>query len=326
MIRDGEMKRDGASKFQILSLDGGGILGLYTALVLAGFEKDHGVRIQDCFDLIVGTSTGGILALGLGAGFSPQELVEFYLQEGPKIFRRYRGLRHIFLSKFRQRDLELAIKKRLGDIELGSSSNRLVIPSYDYDSENIYLFKTPHHVDYRRDHEVPMWKVALATSAAPTYFKICRYVNGTRMIDGGLWANNPSLIGISEAISKLDIPLNSVHVLSIGTTSAVKSQTKFHNCGGWIFWANSIAKVIMKAQSEGVSAYCKILLANRYLRINSIVPKGMFELDKLNLDDISSYAIKDSRQTTNEVHKMFLTHKATKYHNHIGGKQHDEKQ
>ena len=314
-----ERKSDDTRRFQILSLDGGGILGLYSALVLAGYEKDHKVRIQDHFDLIVGTSTGGILALGLGAGYSPQELVEFYIQEGPSIFKRNRGLRHFFWSKFNQKDLEESLRKKFGERELSSSGNRLVIPSYNYDSESIYLFKTPHHKGYRRDHEIPMWKVALATSAAPTYFKVCKTVNGTRMIDGGLWANNPSLIGVSEAISKLGVPLYSVHVLSIGTTSAIKSQTKFHNCGGLLVWAPSIAKVLMKAQSEGVSAYCKILLSDRYMRIDSIVPKGVFELDKLNIEEICSYASNDSRQTTNDVFSKYFIHEATKYNNHIGG-------
>jgi len=93
-------------RFQILSLDGGGIKGLFSAAVLAHLEEDLGCKIVDHFDLIVGTSTGGIIALGLGYGLSPQEIVEFYVEQGPQIFaighlaRAWRACQHAVFRKF----------------------------------------------------------------------------------------------------------------------------------------------------------------------------------------------------------------------------------
>jgi patatin-like phospholipase/acyl hydrolase len=90
-------------RFQILSLDGGGLRGMYTAAVLARLEEDLGIRIVDHFDLIAGTSTGGIIALGLGLGMTPREILEFYTAHGPRIFRdrtRLRSLRRISRTKY----------------------------------------------------------------------------------------------------------------------------------------------------------------------------------------------------------------------------------
>jgi len=87
--------RMAADRFQILSLDGGGLRGMYTAAVLARLEEDLGIRIVDHFDLIAGTSTGGIIALGLGLGMTPREILEFYAAHGPRIFRDRTGLRSL---------------------------------------------------------------------------------------------------------------------------------------------------------------------------------------------------------------------------------------
>src|SRR3989442_5590388 len=158
-------------RFQILSLDGGGIKGLFSAAVLAKLEEDLNTNITDHFDLIVGTSTGGIIALGLGLGMKPQEIVQFYVESGPQIFRDRLGLskfKHWLSCKFPQHPLRTALQKCFGDRPLADSKKRLVIASYNCGADDIYLFKTPHHERLRRDYKVPMWKVALATSAAPT--------------------------------------------------------------------------------------------------------------------------------------------------------------
>src|SRR5947209_18282954 len=118
--------------FQILSLDGGGIRGLYSAAILAKWEEDLNCNICDHFDLITGTSTGGIIALGLGLGLRPREIVEFYVNEAPKIFSQRFGLkwwRHWLVSKFSHRPLEEALKRCFKDKRLADSKKRLVIPS-----------------------------------------------------------------------------------------------------------------------------------------------------------------------------------------------------
>jgi patatin-like phospholipase/acyl hydrolase len=133
-------------KFQILSLDGGGIRGLYSAAILAKWEEDLHCSIADHFDLIVGTSTGGIIALGLGLGLKPREIVQFYLTKGAQIFPNgwipgYRGLRQYFANKFSAKPLEASLKDCFGDKVLGNSAKRLIVPSFDLGQTSV----SPHY-------------------------------------------------------------------------------------------------------------------------------------------------------------------------------------
>jgi patatin-like phospholipase/acyl hydrolase len=183
-----------SGRFQILSLDGGGIRGVFSAAILAAIEEDLELRLVDHFDLIAGTSTGGIIALGLGLGLRPADILAFYTEHGPRIFRnpwRLRSALWWFWRKYRPAALGTALRTTFGDRPFGESSKRLVIPSYNVGDDDVYIFRTAHAERLRRDYRVPAWKVALATSAAPTYFPACREVDGLRLIDGGVWANNP---------------------------------------------------------------------------------------------------------------------------------------
>src|SRR5208283_1618725 len=111
-----------------------------------------------------------------------------------------------------------------------------IIPSFDIDSNSVYIFKTPHQKRLRRDYKEPMWKVAMATSAAPTFFPCFKEVENVRLIDGGIWANNPTMVGIIEAKSMLDIPLENIWVCSLGTTDELNNRPKSLNHGGYLQW------------------------------------------------------------------------------------------
>ena len=154
------------NKFQILSLDGGGIKGLFSAAVLTFLEDDLDIKIVDHFDLIVGTSTGGLIALGLGSGLAPKDIVEFYVTQGPNIFpsNPLLFLKRYIRRKFDAGPVEDALKSCFGDKRLADSVTRLVIPSYNIGEDHVYLFKTPHHARLKRDWKVPLWKVGMATS------------------------------------------------------------------------------------------------------------------------------------------------------------------
>ena len=126
----------------------------FRAAVLAAFEEDLGTTVIDHFDLIAGTSTGGIITLALGLGFRPQEIVEFYLNEGALIFRNSLGLasiRRLFRNKFGDAILSAVLQKYFGDRRFGDSSKRLVIPSYNVGEDDVYIFRTAHHARLRRD-------------------------------------------------------------------------------------------------------------------------------------------------------------------------------
>jgi patatin-like phospholipase/acyl hydrolase len=308
------------TKFQILSLDGGGIKGLYSAAVLAKLEDDLGITVTDHFDLITGTSTGGIIALGLGIGLRPREIVHFYSTKGPSIFRpstrfrRINCLLNLFKRKYSQEPLKKALQDCFGDKRLADSTKRLVIPSYSIDKDEVYLFKTPHHSRLTRDWKEPLWKAALATSAAPTFFPCCNDVDHIRLIDGGVWANNPTMIGIVEAVSMLGAPLDSIAVLSLGTTNPVSNKSKRLDQGGLWQWKDTAIDVALRGQSHGVQGQAQHLLgAERAIRLDPAVPDGLFALDKLTEKRLLSEAAHVSRHFAPLFTSKFQPHIAAAY-------------
>jgi patatin-like phospholipase/acyl hydrolase len=303
-------------RFQILSLDGGGIKGLFSAAVLAFLEEDLNINITDHFDLITGTSTGGIIALGLGARIRPREIVEFYVSNGPAIFKRgcFPKIRHFFISKHKPAPLETALKECFGDKRLADSHKRLVIPSYNIGDDSVYLFKTPHHERLRRDFKVPMWQVARATSAAPTYFPAFCGVDNLRLVDGGVWANNPSVVGITEAVGLLNIPLSQIYILNLGTTDAVKSFPLNLDYAGWGRWLKSAINTIMHGQSIGAYTQAQHLVGKDHIeRLDPKVPDGLFALDKLSTEALLSKAAHESRCFCPKFKELFGGHTAPEY-------------
>ncbi|WP_224367401.1 patatin-like phospholipase family protein [Hyalangium versicolor] len=165
-------------RFRILSLDGGGIRGAFTAAVLARLEKETGLAFVDHFDLITGTSTGGIIALGLALGLPAQLICDFYRDKGPAIFpsmglvpRLGRMFRHLFTAKRSHQTLKAALESVFQDRRLGEVRCRVVIPTYDAVGGHIYLLKTAHHQRFTGEYQARVVDCALATSAAPTYFR-----------------------------------------------------------------------------------------------------------------------------------------------------------
>lgn len=307
-------------RFQILSLDGGGIKGLFSAAVLAAIEEDLKIRVIDHFDLIAGTSTGGIIAIALGLGMSPREIVDFYLREGLKIFPKWRGVKwfqHWVYRKYSAEPLSLALRACFNEKLFGESKKRLVIPSYNLGEDDVYIFRTPHAERLRRDYRVPAWKVALATSAAPTFFPCTREIDSIRLIDGGVWANNPTMVAIIEAIGTLSKPLSSIWALSIGTSDAISQRRKRLNRGGIISWGlgNAAIDVIMRGQSIGTNNQASFLLdGERLERLNPKVAADEFSLDGMSkADDLIGKAAHHSRIFTPVFEKKFGKHTAAPY-------------
>ncbi len=310
------MPQNNKKAFRILSLDGGGIKGLFSAAVLSFLEDDLNINITDHFDLIVGTSTGGLIALGLGASLAPRDIVKFYVTEGPNIFpaNSLLSLKRYLHRKFDPGPLEAALRSCFGEKHLADSVMRLVIPSYNIGEDHIYLFKTPHHQRLKRDWKVPLWKVGMATSSAPTYFPAFQKVDHIRLVDGGVWANNPTMVGITEAISLLGQPLESIKVFSLGTTDEVKGRTKKLDCGGLWQWRSDGIDVVMRGQSIGIHTQAVHLLGDdKVLRLDPQVPAGLFLMDKLSEEELLSKAAHESRHISPKFEAMFTDHYATKY-------------
>jgi uncharacterized protein len=305
-----------SDRFQILTLDGGGLRGMFSAAVLAHLEEDHDIRIADHFDLIAGTSTGGIIALGLGLGMRPREIVEFYTAHGPRIFRNHsklRGARHWLWTKYSAAPLRAALTNVLGDRSFGESSKRLVITSYNLGANDVYLFRTPHLPELTRDWRERAVDVALATTAAPTYFP-AHSLSGARLIDGGILANNPVMVAITEAIGPLRQPPEAIKVFSVGTTTDVPPHRRRLDKGGRLMWASAAVNVLMRAQSDSATKQARHFLgAEKLLRLNPTVPTGALSLDKVDADRLIGLAGHVSRVLAPEFKRQFAGHAAAKY-------------
>lgn len=314
------LKWDPSVPFNILSLDGGGIKGLSSAAILAHVEEDLGCVVTDHFDLITGTSTGAIIAVALGLGLRPKEIVRFYLEEGRNIFpdskrENWRaGLRHIFRRKFDSSALEQSLRRCFGERLLGESGKRLVVPSYDLGRDDVCIFKTPHHPRLMRDHRIEAWKVVMASAAAPTYFPAVRSIERRRLVDGGVWANNPVMVAITEAIGVLGVPIENINVLSIGTTDPVCRQPESLDKGGLWAWKKEAVRVAFRGQSVGAVNQARLLLGHgRIVRVDPIVPDGMFALDKLDVDGHLSLAAHESRIAMPSITPFVRKHRASAF-------------
>lgn len=264
--------------FRILSIDGGGILGVLPATILSELERRYldNAPIGSYFDMIVGTSTGGIIALGLAQGLSASEILKFYFERGEFIFPRgnlfsrfFISLRQWALYRYDEKALENELRRIFGDALFGSSKIRLCIPSFEGRYGEPWIFKTPHHPDYKKDQYEKLVDVGMATAAAPTYFRSLEK-DGYTMLDGGIWANNPIMIGIVDALTCFKIDRSHVHVLSLGC-----GQDKFRashrlKTGGRLNWAYGFHKAAMRAQSLNALGQAFLLLGkDNVLRLDA---------------------------------------------------------
>ena len=303
-------------RFQILSLDGGGLKGIFTAAFLANWEKDTGTRIVDHFDLITGTSTGGIIALGLGLGLTAAEILQFYETKSELIFpRRTLGnLKHWFLVKHSPEGLETALREVFADRTLGESKRPLVIPAYYARRGEIYLFKTPHHKRLRSDWREKVTDVARATAAAPTFLSPHVKASGLELVDGGVWANNPVMVAVSEALGYFAKPQDSIAALRLGTTYEVPSVEAFPSEGGKITMAAAAIDFMMRGQERSASAMAgHILGPDRFYEVNPHAAPGDFTLDKLS-EDLVAIADHEYRfHSSNLEDRGFFNHQAEPY-------------
>ncbi|CAM9876458.1 unnamed protein product [Phaeothamnion confervicola] len=303
--------------FRILAIDGGGIRGILPAAVLSELETQYlgGQSIGRYFDLIVGTSTGGIISLGLGSGMTARELRDLYLTRGQEIFppaKHFRtvtrSLRGLLMPRFEQAALRKVLTDTLGNRILGDSTNRLCIPSCDGRYGDVYIFKTAHHPDYKKDWREAMIDIAIATAAAPTYFK--PYAKGGyRFVDGGLWANNPVMIGLVDALACFDVDRHRIRILSLGCVPG-----QFHvnwlkqNLGGLIAWRDAVFGS-MDLQSLNVDGQAGLLIGReRLVRIDADPISPAIDLDNFARarDELPPLALQLVAKFGEQVREHFL--------------------
>ena len=312
----GTMDRE-APLIQVLALDGGGLRGIFTAATLAAWEEDFDTSITDHFDLIVGTSTGGIIALALGLGVPPAEVLSIYRDHGDRIFPRagrasHQWLRRLLQPRYDAVELRAVLQDRFGDQLLGDSRVRLAIPSYDLAADHVHLFRTPHHPDLRRDWRVLAVDVALATAAAPTFLP-AHQIEAHRLIDGGVWANNPTLVGVAECFDRLGGERGRIRVLSVGTTSEIRERRATLDNGGLFAWRSDGLDVMLRGQGLAATNHAQLILGrSNVVRVDAPTPEGLHKLDSVTASDLIGRALAESR-TRSPALAGFFQHSPSSY-------------
>ena len=297
---------------KILVIDGGGIKGVFPASFLAQVEQSVGRNVADFFDLIVGTSTGGIIALGLGMGFSAGDMLTFYSELGPSVFQGADGvwgwLKRLGVAKYRSEPLRAALQAKFGDRILGESTKRLMIPSVNLVTGEVHIYKTAHHPRLARDFRDRVVDVALATSAAPTYFPTHQSASGLPLIDGGVWANNPVGIAAVEAISMLGWSTGEFKILSLGCTEEPLDVRQPPDARwGLSQWALRIVGVMMRAQSSSSTGIAQHLAGHdNVVRISPTVSSGRYALDLTGrLNELTGLGDSEARRCLPSIRDFF---------------------
>ena len=279
--------------FRILSIDGGGIRGIYPATFLAGLEERYleGSSVMKYFDLIAGTSTGGIIAIGLAAGLKAKDLRDLYVYRGCEIFppirsgvvgtvdRRLKNACRYVKFSYDRKTLMRILRDTLGGRRFGEAQVRLCIPSFEGRHSDVYIFKTPHHPDFWKDASERMTKVAAATAAAPTFFQPLQE-GGYTFVDGGVWANNPIMIALVDVLSCFSVRRERVQILSLGCGDEPYMVGHLKTrLGGMLAWKD-IIYAAMRLQSLNALGQAGLLIgADRIIRASPPTSDNKIQMD-----------------------------------------------
>ena len=313
-----------ADVLKVLSIDGGGIRGIIPATILAEIEGRTGARIADLFDLIAGTSTGGILALGLvkpaangRPHYAASDLAELYEKEGKRIFERSAWHRIIALDslldeKYPLDGLESVLDAYFDDARLRDAVTEVLVPSYELETREPWFFAR-HKARADVQNDFPMQFVARATSAAPTFFEPLELTTSKPpggLVDGGVYANNPAMCGYVEA-KKLQPEADEVLVVSLGTGQHTRPiHSAEAKDWGLALWAKPILNVVFDGVSDTVDHQMKILCRDsdegdpRYYRFQTELDRGSDDMDNATATNIS--ALKDKAHELIEAESTSL--------------------
>lgn len=273
------------SAFRILALSGGGYLGLYTAVVLAQLEQELGEPLGRRFDLIAGTSVGGLLAMALAFEVPMVAIVDLFQRRGEDVFSDRRlpsgaMTRLIDLSrsvmgpKYNGTALRSELQGLFGERTLGQAAHAVVIPAVDVTRSMTKVFKTPHVDASRGDERCKVVDVTMATSAAPAYFPSVP-IGGRLYADGGLFAVAPDQVAMHEAEHFMAVAAEQVRMVSIGTATAnYQPAEKVDAQAGAVGWLNDgrLILTLISVQQQHVQAIMEDRLGERYLRLDARWP------------------------------------------------------
>ncbi|EID4339979.1 TPA: patatin [Vibrio vulnificus] len=305
--------------FKILSIDGGGIRGVYPAHILKCFEEKLGINLLESFDMIAGTSTGSIIAAGVACDIRATEIVNMYKEHGEDIFKKKKS--RIPFKKFRSitqpllesvydsGSLSKVLKSVFNDSTLGQIAKPLILPATDVGNGGVHVFKSAYDPTFNRDRLVKVRDAVLASCSAPTYFdphKVDEYL----LSDGGLWANNPALVAVIDAQKRLGINYDDIQVVSIGTGHSKVAYGLKHK-GDWGLatgWRHKeFISFMLSLQSQSALNYLKLhLKPEQILRIDFESNTDLPLDDVSEIDNLISLADKNFTYGSKEISDFFL--------------------
>ncbi|BDI19821.1 hypothetical protein ANSO36C_56230 [Nostoc cf. commune SO-36] len=331
-------------KYKILSIDGGGIRGIIPALLLAEIERRTQKPIFSLFDLITGTSSGGILALGLTkprlssdgsdnlpvAEYTAEDLLQLFLEYGVEIFyeplfeRLLGPLEDIFLQpKYPSESKEEIFRQYFGNALIENNLKEVFVTSYDIE-QRIPIFFT-NQLEKQQTESKNFQKLcggfslldaALATSATPTYFAPHRLVNphnsgiAYTLIDGGVFANNPSHLAILEAQisskrkAQKVLETEDILVVSLGTGS-LTSVYPYKEVKNWglLQWGRPLLNIMFDGSSEVVAGELEQLFEPTDKEAQSFYYRFQTLLDS-ELEEIDNTKLQNTRQLQAIAHRL----------------------
>lgn len=268
------------AEYRIVSFDGGGVRGAFTARLVERLQAATG--FLDETDLVAGTSTGGIIALALGAGVAPERITELYLEHAARIFSAplWRSLQAgAVCAKYTPDALRTALASVLGELRLGDlDAHTVLVSAFDLDSASTdaarswkpKFFHNLHNRDGLADRGERAVDVALRTAAAPVYFPTFQ-----NFIDGGVAANNPAMAALALAANPdTDLgagrPIPEIRLLSIGTGMNARWITGDHDWG-IVEWGQRLVDILLDG-TGGVATYeCRAILGPRFHRLDPVL-------------------------------------------------------
>jgi patatin-like phospholipase/acyl hydrolase len=308
-------------EFRILSIDGGGIKGIYPCHILKYIDDRIEGSIYEYFDMVVGTSTGSILSLGIGFDKPLTEMCKLYETEGKTIFNKKRIKyfnKGFFKPLYSSKKLKNYLVQFFGEAtKLNESKTRICIPYTDVTNYTASVYKTRHSSSYVHDHDQQVWKIALASCSAPIYFPLFDDPNSKSLLaDGGLWANNPSLVGLQEAL-KLGYSMENIKILSLGTGKNIFYKRKFFlKHFGLLFWGKGIIDLILQINSKNSHDVVNFCLKQNYIRVDKDYDSNSLKLDetkKRRIDNIISRAQYDAKTKFETIKNLFFKNKVEKF-------------
>ncbi|SHM56715.1 Patatin-like phospholipase [Paracoccus solventivorans] len=268
------------------------------------------------------------MSLGLGAGLSGRELQDLYVERGDEVFPPppsgfrgrlravWRNSLHYLHYRYDRVALETLLRERLGaGTLLGSSKVRLIVPAFDGRHSEVFVFKTPHHPDYKTDRHVPMVTIGLATAAAPTFFRPLER-GGYLLVDGGVWANNPVMLAVIEALTCFTVESNQIDVLTIGGgDDPYIISSRQIRLGGLFFWKDAIFAA-MRLQSLAATNQARLLLGPpNVMRLDPPINEKRIELDdwRRAVEGLVPAAVKSVAAKGDMIAEQFLVTPAQPY-------------